>query len=197
VDPRVAPFVEAARGYVRRALSLELDQSSESLAYVDHYVRGIRDGQTKLEPDVLRLSASALGAYFGEVLISAFGGVYVIELGTDATPERWRVELDTPTLSLYPVALAACALSGGEVAGYDDRVTPPFRDAAALSQLLDGAAPVDAEYYYSLTGRFEAIAQMRELLVEIDRRRQAGPPADELADEPGDESADDPVNEPN
>ena len=65
---------------------------------------------------------------------------------------------------------------GDEVAGYDDRITPPLRDAAALAQLLESTPPVDAEVYYSLTGRFEAIAQMRELLAEIARRREEGPP---------------------
>jgi hypothetical protein len=179
VDPRVAPYVEAARGYVRRALKVELDLSPESLAYVDHYARTTRRANEgdRLEPDVLRLAAAALGAYFGEVLLKAHGGAWVIESGQDAQPERWRVELDPPSLSLHPVALAAGALAGGEVDGYDDRVTPPLQDTAALAQLLEATPPIDAEMFYSLTGRYESIDKMRELLVEIARRRAAGPDA--------------------
>jgi hypothetical protein len=184
VDPRVVPFVEAARGYIRRALSVELDLSPESLAYIDHYVTSTRaDKSAPLEDDVLRLAAAALGAYFGEVLIGAFGGDWVIAAQDDAHPERWKIELSAPTLSMYPAALAATALVGGDAAGFDDRIVPPFRDAAALEQLLRSTAPVDAELYYSLTGRLEAIEQMRGLLAEIDRRRQAGPPPDESAEE--------------
>ena len=197
MDPRIEPYVEAARGYVRRALSLELDQSPESLAYVDHYVRSTR-GAT-FEPDVLRLTAAALGAYFGEVLIASFGGGWSLE-GGEASPERWRVELDPPTLTLSPVSMAAHALAGAkaaELGAYDDHVTPPLRDAAALAQLLESSAPVDADYFYSLTGRFEAVEQMRELLAEIERRRQAGPPPDEV--DPDADDADDqaPPNNPN
>ncbi len=189
MDPRVAPFVEAARGYVRRALGLELDESSESLAYVDHYVRVTRQqkGGAPLEADVLRLAAAALGAYLGQVLIQSFGGAWIIEAGQDTAPERWRVELDPPTLSMYPVALAACALLGEEAPGFDDRITAHFRDAAALQQLLETTVPIDAEFYYSLTGRFEAIEQMREFLAEIDRRRQGGPPPEAASDEDEDE----------
>ena len=89
--------------------------------------------------------------------------------------------------------MAAHALAGAkaaELGAYDDHVTPPLRDAAALAQLLESSAPVDADYFYSLTGRFEAVEQMRELLAEIDRRRQAGPPPDEVdpdADDPRDD----------
>jgi len=178
-EPLVGPFVEAARGYVRRALSLELDSSAESLAYVDHYARTTRKAGPggKLEADVLRLAAAALGAYFGEVLIAAHGGAWEIQPGDETSPERWRVELDPPTLALHPIALAACALAGEEVPGYDDRISPPLQDAAALQQLRETAPPMDEEQYYSLTGRYEAIEKMRELLAEIARRRAAGPDA--------------------
>ena len=176
-DPRVAPFVEAARGYVRRAIGLELDESIESLAFVDHYVSTLRkETQTKLEPDVLRLTAAAVGAYFGQVLIGAFGGGWVIARAAEPTPELWQLELDPPSVSLYPVALAAAALAGEAVDGYDDRITPALGDVAALQQLLEGKSPIDAAYFYSLTGRFELVEEMRELLAEIDRRRQAGRP---------------------
>ncbi len=179
MDARVAPFVEAARGYVRRAISLELDLGSDSLAYVDHYIGTLRtDAVRKLEPDVLRLTASALGAYFGEVLIEAFGGGWVIPQSAEQTPELWQLELDPPSVSLHPVALAACALAGETVDGYEDRITPSLGDAAALQALLENKEPVEAAYFFSLTGRFELLEQTRELLAEIDRRRQAGPPPD-------------------
>lgn len=191
MDPRTAsivtPYVEAARSYVRRALELELDGSPESLAYVDHYAR--TQGSNALEADVLRLSAAALGAYFGEVVLQAFGGGWAIDPGTESTPEKWRVELDPPTLGFSPVAMAAYALAGAKAADlgtYDDHLAPPFRDAAALEQLLANRPPVDQDYYYSLTGRFELIEEVRELLAEIERRRQGGPPPDE---DPDDDSA--------
>ena len=189
MDPRTAsivnPYVEAARSYVRRALELELDGSPESLAYVDHYAR-TQGAAAPLEADVLRLSAAALGAYFGEVVIQAFGGGWTIEAGTESTPEKWRVELDPPSLGFSPVSMAAYALAGpkaAELGAYDDHLAPPFRDAAALEQLLAQRPPIDQDYYYSLTGRFELIEEVRELLAEIERRRQGGPPPDEPDDE--------------
>ena len=113
--PPVQPFYDAARNYVKRAVGVDLDDSEESLAYVDHYIASTARAES-LKPEVLALVAPALGAYFGQVAIARFGGKWVIE-GDD--PADWHVELAPAPLSFHPVGMAAEALRGEEVEGYD------------------------------------------------------------------------------
>ena len=90
----VQPFYDAARNYVKRAVGVELDDSEESLAYVDHYITTTAQAEA-LKPEVLALVAPALGAYLGQVAIARFGGKWVAE---GADPADWRVELDPAPL---------------------------------------------------------------------------------------------------
>jgi hypothetical protein len=164
--PPVQPFYDAARNYVKRAVGVELDDSEESLAYVDHYVSGTARAET-LKPEVLGLVAPALGAYFGQVAIARFGGKWVIE-GDD--PAAWRVELLPAPLTFHPVGMAAEALRGEEVEGYDASFTTRADLTGPLLEALEASPPVDEAYYYSLTGRLETLAHALDILVELERR---------------------------
>jgi len=166
--PPVQPFYDAARNYVKRAVGVELDDSEESLAYVDHYIASTARAET-LKPEVLALVAPALGAYLGQVAIARFGGKWVIE---GANPAEWRVELAPAPLSFHPVGMAAEALRGEEVDGYDAAFTTREDLMGPLDEALESAAPVDEAYYYSLTGRLETLAHALDVLVEIERRKR-------------------------
>ena len=161
----VEMYATAARGYVSRALGLELDGSETSLAFVDHYIQ--KSGGAALKDDLLALVAPALGAYFGEVVIAKLGGAWALD-GED--PARWRVELEPVELRFYPVGMAAAALRGGEVDGYDDSFGTRPELMARLSEALAMSPVVEADYFYSLTGRLETLTHVTELLVEIERR---------------------------
>ncbi len=166
--PPVQPFYEAAKKYVQRALGVELDDSEESLAYVDHYVD--KSGRAEaLKPEVLALVAPALGAYLGQVAIGRFGGKWIVE-GED--PAEWRVELEPAPLTFYPVGMAAEALRGEEVDGYDASFATRDDLMGPLLEALEAAPPVDEAYYYSLTGRLETLAHALDILVELERRKR-------------------------
>ena len=170
---QVHPFLEAARRYVQRALGVELDGSDTSLAFVDHYIDKTARAEA-LKLDVLALIAPALGAYFGEVVIAKLGGHWLIE---DADPNHWRVELTPAPLTFHPVGMAAEALRGGEVDGFDGNFVTRNDLTGPLSVALEGAPPVDEGYYYSLTGRLETLEHVTDLLVEIERKRREPPPS--------------------
>jgi hypothetical protein len=166
--PSVQPFYDAAKTYVQRALGVTLDDSEESLAYVDHYVD--KSGRADaLKPEVLALVAPALGAYLGQVAIARFGGKWVIE-GED--PADWRVELEPAPLWFHPVGMAAEALRGEEVDGYDASFATRDDLMGPLLEALESAPPVDEAYYYSLTGRLETLAHALDILVELERRKR-------------------------
>lgn len=167
--PPVQPFYDAALSYVQRALGVALDGSVESLAFVDHYIAA-SGRQAALKPEVLALTAAALGAYLGEVAIRRFGGRWVLD--DAAAPARWRIELEPAPLSFHPVGMAAEALRGDEVEGYDATFAARDDLMGALSEALESSPPVDQAYYYSLTGRLETLEHALDILVEIERRKR-------------------------
>jgi hypothetical protein len=178
--PPVQTFLDAARSYVRRALHVELDGSEASLAFVDHY---ITITPKPLADDVLALVAPALGAYLGEVAIARLGGAWILD-GDD--PAAWRVELEPVELRFYPVGMAAAALRGEEVDGYDASFATRPELMGPLAQALAAAPPVDEAYFYSLTGRFETLVHAVEILVELARQkkeRDEQPPPDDDDDD--------------
>ena len=164
----VQPFYDAARKYVQRALGVELDDSEESLAYVDHYIAQTARAEA-LKPEVLALVAPALGAYLGQVAIQRFGGKWLIE-GTN--PAEWQVELDPAPLTFSPIGMAAEALRGEEVDGYDASFSTREDLMGPLLEALESTPPVDEAYYYSLTGRLETLAHALDILIELERRKR-------------------------
>jgi hypothetical protein len=167
--PSVQPFYDASKKYVQRAVGVELDDSEASLAYVDHYVTTTARAEA-IKPAVLALVAPALGAYFGAVAIARFGGRWDVAEAKD--PSEWRVELEPAPLWFYPVGMAAEALRGEEVDGYDASIATRDDLMGPLVEALEASPPVDEAYYYSLTGRFETIAKALDVLVEVERRKR-------------------------
>ena len=60
---RIAELLRAAHDYVLRVLSVSIDTSEESLAFVDHYLRGARGGALAKNDAALVLVAGALGVH--------------------------------------------------------------------------------------------------------------------------------------
>ena len=122
-----------------------------------------------LKPEVLALVAPALGAYLGEVAIARFGGHWVIE-GDD--PADWRVELEPAPLAFYPVGMAAEALRGEEVDGYD----ASFATREDLMGPLPGGARGGAARRRGLLllahRPLETLTHALDILVELERKRR-------------------------
>jgi hypothetical protein len=168
IPVEVQTFLDAAGRYVERALGVTLDGSEESLAFVDHYITHTARAET-LKPEVLALVAPALGAYLGQLAISKLGGRWVVEA---ADPAEWRVELEAAPLRFFPVGMAAEALRGGVVDGYDASFATRDDLMAPLASALEASPPVAEDYYYSLTGRLETLEQAADILTELERRKR-------------------------
>ncbi len=173
--PEISAFLQAARDYVTQAVGVEIDGSETSLAFVDHYIASA-SGEPGLRPEILELVAPALGAYFGELAIAKFGGRWRLPPapgGGQPEPARWRVELAPVELSFHPVGMAAAALSGGEVEGYDACFRTSPRWSGQLEEALAAMPPVDEAYFNSLTGRLETMAHAVDVLTELKRLEEA------------------------
>lgn len=207
---QVAALYRAATEYVARATGCTLDGSEESLAFVDHYIETFsqttrKPGKTGQPPtEVLRLTASALGVYLGELAIARFGGRWLALLAPeeeqdDAEPRsmpesltQWRVELAAAPLLLDPIGMAEGALlPHGEPPGAADDQAPGFTLLPAGAHLyeplhaaLDRLSPVSEDYYYSLTGRFETLAAIVDLVIELQQQAATAPDGHPKAEAP-------------
>jgi hypothetical protein len=222
-EGRVFELRQAAVDYVQRAIGCELDDSEESLAFVDHYLDRVRRGG-ELRDEVLQLVAVALGVYLGEVMRTKFGGRWVALppapsastggetpiLDSIDEPVGWRLQLAAVPLLVDPIGMALRALrppvstgptdappafnaeseaeaerAAGEALGAQGEQEDPvgFATTPALTAPLRAALarlpPVAEDYYYSLTGRFETLTYVVELIAEMQHQEaeRTAPPA--------------------
>lgn len=187
VDALVGTFEEQ----VRRALELDLDGSTTSLAIIDHYLSLARDEER--EPIVSLLAAGA-GAYFGELVRREIGGIWIGD-GTD--PRRLRLLLEPQLIHFSPVDQAYETIAGEALSPDDPRIAagpdfdsafgfpppsteqdvedgPEADDTTWLSARLSELSPVPEDQFYSLTCRFETLVLMLEMLAA--RHEAAGQP---------------------
>ena len=230
---RIAELCLAASEYVHRATGCELDESEESLAFVDYYLTAVTKSGA-LAPQVCRLVASALGTYLGELAIRKFGGRWLV-LPTDAAattelrsplednesaaeteaaadPAKWRLELQASPVLFDPIGMAALALKMYAQFAADspeDALAARAQNSTALTEGDDDASSdlaaddalnfaddigffttpelteplraamvrlpqVSADYYYSLTGRFETLSYVVDMLGELRHLKAQG-----------------------
>lgn len=190
-DPALVKLVgdleQHFRKQVQRALNFEPDGSVASLAVVDHHL-GLARAETRAP--ILELLAAGAGAYFGELVRREFGGTWV---GPADRPRELRFLLGAQFLHFSPIALAHAAILGAEPDDDDldlalhldarpgDDPNEPD-DATWVADRLQAAAPLPEDQFYSLTGRFEAIALIVELLAGRHAQRGSEPRTYGLAD---------------
>jgi len=166
------------RDAVERALGVALDHSVESLAFVDHYLR-MAAGETRLP--ILSLLAASAGAYYGELVRRHVGALWI---GDGRDPRSLRLLLEPQFLYFAPVDQAYEAIVRVELDDDDPRLPdgplldPGFKprpaaqhddsncdpDETWLDARLAALPPVPEDMYYSLTGRFETLLLILELL---------------------------------
>jgi hypothetical protein len=180
----VNQLAEAFREQVRRAIQCELDWSETSLAFVDHYLTLARD---ETRDAILTLLAGGAGAYFGEVVRREMGATWI---GDGRDPRRLRLLLAPQLIHFAPIDLAFEAIRMGDedapdASGLDtafrlDQEPPPpgvgasvradaqprprQDDASWVDDRLSELPPIAGDLYYSLTGRYETLKLILELL---------------------------------
>lgn len=177
VDQLTAAFAEQ----IRRALGVEIEPLAESdgpvaLAYVDHYLGLLRDEDR--EPIVSLVAANG-GAWFGELIRREMGATWI---GDGKDPRRLRLLLEPDFIHFSPVDLAYAAILVGEPDD-DPRLPGGVLDAAFhlrkagrrgeteiepdhdwVMQELAEVPPLPEDQFYSLTGRYETLRLILELL---------------------------------
>jgi hypothetical protein len=174
---------------IRRALAVELsyDTGPTALAFVDHYLSLLRD-ETR-EPIVSLVAANA-GAWFGELIRREVGGLWI---GDGVDPRRLRLLLEPQFIYFAPVDMAYEAILSASPEPGDPRVpegaildsafnlrTEPITPGEAadhdwISERLAEAPPLPEDQFFSLTGRFEVLVQILELLAAREQQRGREP----------------------
>jgi hypothetical protein len=173
VDQLVAGF----REQLARALEVELrdDIGTAALAYVDHYLALLRDEDR--EP-IVSLVAAGAGAWFGELVRREIGGQWI----GDGTPRRLRLLLEPAFLYFSPIDIAHEAIFVGSPDPGDPRIpegaaldgayhlrkrTEPDgepSDHEWVAERLAEVPELPEDQFYSLTGRFETLELILQLL---------------------------------
>ncbi|MFV8756382.1 hypothetical protein ACNOYE_38025 [Nannocystaceae bacterium ST9] len=187
VDQLAAAFAEQ----IRRAMGVEIEPLAQrdaqvALAYVDHYLGQLHEEDR--EPIVSLVAANA-GAWFGELIRREIGATWI---GDGKDPRRLRLLIEPNFVHFSPVDLAYSAILVGEPeedprlptgapldAAFHLRKPPrgegfvdPELDSAEASlsdhawvmQRLAEVPPLPEDQYYSLTGRYETLLLILELL---------------------------------
>ena len=156
---QVEEFAQEAVGYVRRAVGILPEWDSETLPIVDHYLRGLDNSDAA----VLALVVVTQGAYFGEVVRRHLGGRWQAE---GADPTKWRVILPTG-LSFCPAGVVAEAIAMDDMAAASSDFHAPPRLRPSLENALENMGDVTVETYYSLSGRFDTLEHLQQVLLAV------------------------------
>ncbi len=172
---QIEEYTFAAQNYVEKMLGVRIQESEDSLAFVDHYIQTVRR-QGLPKEEILALIGAALGVYFGQVVLTKlagrwYGPIYAKE-ESQPDPLQWRIELEQVPLSFCPVAIAIASLKKEESEEQDTAFFTPAELSDVLKEAFSRMAPVDEDYYYSLTGRMETLLYMVEILAEIIQTRR-------------------------
>jgi hypothetical protein len=166
VEELASAFVE----HVRRATGFTLDGTAASLAVVDHHLRA---ASTEDRQPILALLSAEAGAYFGELVRGEIGGHWI---GDGRDPRRFRLLLAPAFVWFAPVDVALDTLLAGRedaaLLGGSD-LDPAFHlhgegkpdsDAAFVDAHLAELPAVPMDEYHSLTGRYETLLLVLEVL---------------------------------
>jgi hypothetical protein len=157
----VFELAEQAVAWVRKATSIVLDYTADTLPLLDHWLSQVPRDQ----PETIRLTAAAAGAYFGEVARATLGGSWRIKDEQD--PSSWHLVL-AGGIDVVPMGVAAEAILQGPLDDVDATFDVPAAQRGAVEEALaDREVPEDE--YYSLSGRLETYAFIADVIAANER----------------------------
>ncbi len=156
---QVQELAAACVRFVATKYKVALDFTPDTLSLVDQYVRDTREptAAENIEQAEERLARAlpivegAVGAYLGEVIRRAHGGIW----DADGDPSTWRVLMTRVFLSFKPLAMAREALTLEHEQDAHLETDPAQREA--LEARLASLGEVDDIEYFAPSTRFDVI----------------------------------------
>jgi hypothetical protein len=156
---QVQELAAACVRFVATKYKVALDFTPDTLSLVDQYARDTREptAAENIEQAEERLARAlpivegAIGAYLGEVIRRAHGGIW----DADGDPSTWRVLMTRVFLSFKPLAMAREALTLEHEPDAHLETDPAQREA--LEARLASLGQVDDIEYFAPSTRFDVI----------------------------------------
>jgi hypothetical protein len=140
--------------FVERAVGIRPDFSMETLSIVDHYAVQAR-GEVAGRPEVLDLTAQALGAYFGEVVRRNLGAFWVLP---SPNYHDWALCGETAYISINPIGAGYDALLGStDHKGPSSQLKLAGQDRDLLVSRLENLPALGQDEYFTLCTRLEVL----------------------------------------
>jgi len=140
--------------FVERAVGIRPDFSMETLSLVDHYALAAR-AEVARRPEILDLTAQALGAYFGEVVRRNLGAFWVLP---SPNYHDWTLCGETAYVSINPIGVGYDALLGStDHSGPSSQLKLSGQDRAQLVIRLENLPETAEGEYFTLCTRLEVL----------------------------------------
>jgi hypothetical protein len=144
---------------VHAKYGVPLDGTSDTLSLLDQYVRDAR-GPGPTGDATLDLLSAAVGAYLGEVVRRAYGGLWFAE--GDHT--GWRLDMTRVYLTFNPLGMAREALTQRPAEGWHAHLEMDDAEKEEVERRLEALPAVDEEEFYLLSTRFDVVSLAVEAL---------------------------------
>ena len=149
----VSELAQACIEFVARALKFTLDFSPETIPVLDHYVQGVRV-EAAGKPEVVRLLAPAIGAYFGEVVRR---NIPLRWFSPKGEHQRWRLEFEQVFLSFNPIGAAMEAVVVQDIDGWGGAFRLRGEDEPLAKSAVRNLPDVSPEEFYLPSTRYEVL----------------------------------------
>ena len=140
--------------FVERSVGIRPDFSMETLSIVDHYAAEAR-AEAKKRPELVDLTAQALGAYFGEVARRSLGAFWLVP---GPNFHDWSLCGETAYVSINPIGVGYDALMGStDHGGPSSRLRLAGEDRPDVLRRLENLPEVSETEYFTLCTRLEVL----------------------------------------
>lgn len=171
VPAQVADLCQSLTDFVEAAVGIRPDFTPETLPLVDHYVAEVR-ATLASRPEVLDLTAQAVGAYFGEVARRHLVGFWHIP---SPNHHDWLLCGESAYFAINPIGVGYETVTGrADHEGPAAAIKLSSEDRDAVHAKLSGLPPVPEAEYYTLSARLEALETIVDVVLTLAQDRGYG-----------------------
>lgn len=162
VPASIVDLCQSASDFVERSVGIRPDFTPETLSLVDHYAQIARE-ELQNRPEVLDVTAQAIGAYFGEVVRRELAGFWRIP---SANQNDWQICGRAAFVAINPLGVGYDAIrQGTDHSGPSSQLKVAPEDRQAVEQRLANLPPVAETDFYTFCTRLEVL----EVVMEVAR----------------------------
>jgi len=179
VPAQVVELCHSLTDFVQASVGIRPDYTPETLPLVDHYVSEVR-ANLVARPELLDLSAQAVGAYFGEVVRRHLVGFWHVP-----TPNHhdWLLCGESAYFAFNPIGVGYETVTGrAESEGPSATIKLSSEDRESVHAKLSGLPPVPEAEYYTLSARLEVLETVVDVVLGLAQERGYGETTYDLRD---------------